>query len=307
MLSVVLPTIRVGGLDLVCQSLAAQTYTDFELILADGIKRYRAPHVTDRLSAQPFPVKHLDSGGLALSNYCRSINDAVVAADGDTILVVPDFAWFPPDAIELHARFHDEHRGERKCLMSGYQYLGLPKLHPSFTGYCPTLPFNLHDPDAQFEAAMTAEADRYELDLELGELNDVMWSLFAEPIDTETIDALPVEHTHSLFDVEWSHLFCSLKNESYDIEAFIETNGLDEDLDGSHLFQDLDWSERLKAAGWEWERLQGGELKIPNPRSKLTCKRALRPMRTNQTIAEQKLAGAPVNPGWSLRERRRQR
>jgi glycosyltransferase involved in cell wall biosynthesis len=312
-LSIVVPSVRVGGLDVLCDSLAAQTCTDFELVLADGIHDARAPHVADRLAAQPFPVQHLASGGLPLSNYCRSINDAVVAARGDTILMLPDYTWLAPNTVEKHVRFHEANRGARRSLMIGYEYRFPPALDSRFPGYHPKLidsaaAFDLHDPAASWEVLTTREAERYSVDLFTGALEPFMWSIFVEPLTADSVAALELEHSHKLFGVEWSYRYCSLKNESFPVEAWLELNGLDEDMDGSHLFQDLAWGERLNRAGWEWEREEGGEITVVNPRSVFSAKRIPRPMRTNETIAQQKLdSGAPVNPGWSLRERRASR
>jgi len=310
-ISILLPTLRVGGLDVLCDSLSRQTCQDFELLLADGIHRYRAPLVADKLAVLPFPVRHLASDGIALSNYSRSINDAVVVARGDVILMMPDYAWLADDTVEIHARFHDEHRGERKCLMSGYTYRACPPRHPGFEGYHPRkqhsqVEFHRDDPEALWELYTTREAERYERDLASGALDALMWSIWAEPLTLEALQQLPIEHEHKLFDVEWSHRFCSLKNESYPIEAWEELNGLDEDLDGSHLYQDLEWGERLhRTERWTWERIRGGEITVVNPRPFFACKRMLRPLRLNESIAELKrVTGAAVNPGWSLRERR---
>lgn len=312
MLSVVCPSVRVGGLDLLCQSLALQSCQDFELVLVDGIFEYRRPHVAERLAAQPFPVQHLNNSGngIPLSDYSSSINNAIVAARGDIILMLPDYSWLPPDCIETHSRYHDAHQGEKKILCSGYSYTRMPLRNPAFLGYHP----NIHDPavafhkgsmDARYEAAVTAEAERYEADLKAGKLDEVMWSLFAKPPTPESIAALDVTYSHKLFGVEFSWRFCSLKNESFPIEAWLDANGLDEDLDGSHLYQDFEFATRLDRLGWEFDRVEGGELIIPNPRDTFFSKRILRPMHLNEAEAQSKLArGLPVNPGFSLRERR---
>lgn len=314
MISVIVPTTRVGGLDILTQSLARQTCRDFELVLADAIHAYRAPLVAERMAELPFPVQHLaPSGGVALSDYSRSINDALVAAKGDVVLILPDYSWLPANAIEIHATFHDEHRGQRKVLASGYTYLTLPPLHSAFPGYHPErqqsyAPLDLVGRGDGYERAITAEAERYEADLRSGRLDPVMWSLFAEPFTSESLADLGVESTHRLFDCEFSWRYCSLKNESYPIEFWEELNGLDEDLDGSHLYQDQALGYRLNDAGWTYERMKGGELLIPNPRSVFAAKRVLRRMAENAVEYERKRAtGAAVNPGWSLRERREER
>lgn len=310
MISVILPTLRVGGLDILCESFARQTFTDFELLLADGIHSYRHPLITDKLAALPFPVRHLASGGIALSNYSRSINDAVAVARGETVLVIPDYSHLPVDCLEIHARFHDESRGQRKCLASGYRSVQLPARHSCFPGYHP----NIQDPNVKldvegvgdrYEQCMTLEAERYERDLQSGLLDPVMWSLFAEPVNAATIESLPVTNEHKLFDCEFSFRYCSLKNESYPVELWEELNGLDEEMDGSHLYQDQAWGYRLSDAGWEYERIRGGELIIVDPRPMFASKRVLHRMALNRHVYEWKRAHAlPVNPHFSLRERR---
>ena len=311
MISIVCPTLRVGGLDLLCESLARQTNTDFELILADGIWKYRHEHIADRLAALPFPVRHLASGGVELSNYSRSINDAVVAARGETVLIIPDYSHLSADCLEIHARFHDENRGQKKCLASGYKSVQLPARHPCFPGYHPNIQdANVHldvSPGGgdRYEQCITLEAERYERDLKSGLLDPVMWSLFLETPSVATIETLPVTNEHRLFDCEFSWRYCSLKNESYPVALWEEINGLDEDLDGSHLYQDQALGYRLNDAGWEYERTRGGELIIVDPRPVFASKRVLHRMALNQHAYEWKRShGLPVNPHRDIRAER---
>ena len=46
-LSIVVPTMRVGGLNILFDALAAQRFTDFELVLVDGLRGKRAARVAE--------------------------------------------------------------------------------------------------------------------------------------------------------------------------------------------------------------------------------------------------------------------
>ena len=59
-ISVIVPTNRIGGLDILFESLKRQSFQDFELILADAIYQYRKNIVAETVRQYGFPVKHIE-------------------------------------------------------------------------------------------------------------------------------------------------------------------------------------------------------------------------------------------------------
>ena len=100
-----------------------------------------------------------------------------------------------------------------------------------------------------FEAAMNTAAEQYAADVASGKLDGCMWSLFREPLTNEAVLALPITRSHLKQGVALDPNWCSLKNEAIPIECFLEVNGLDEDFDASHLYQDQEFAWRAHRAG----------------------------------------------------------
>ena len=180
---------RVGGLDVLCAGLRGQTFKDFELVFSDALYDYR-PNIAERFAeacVEPHPVDRRSRYSLniadhdvpfvhvkprdhrfPLNTYCRVMNEGLVAAHGDIVLLVTDYTWLPPDLIERHVRFHDAH-GPKAGLMGPHRYARLPSLGFQFS------PHGKLGPYKQDETA------RYVSDVTEGRLDGAMFSIFSEP------------------------------------------------------------------------------------------------------------------------------
>lgn len=306
-ISVLIPSYRIGGFDVALDSLAAQSFTAFEAVIVDAIHARRSPLIAPRLSAYPFPIKHLaPSGGVALSNYSRSINDGIAHAAGELIVIQTDYTWMPPDCLAEHWRAYEE-SDKRTCFLRDNHCTALPPLHPEFTPYGPDMEQFHEGWRAEIERMINEGADRYAADLESGALDRFMWSIFAEPLTQAAVDALPVTRSdvkQGRPAIDYRH--ASLKNEGIPLEAFLAVNGLDEDMDGSHLYQDQEFACRVERGGYRWTTAPGASVKIVNPRTVLSSKRLNRPMRgggdSNEERMARVLAGKQLaNPERDLR------
>lgn len=314
--SVLVPMYRPGGWDVVCDSLRGQTHRDFELVVADAIYRYRADIVREKLEAYPFAVKHLPpSGGVALSDYSHAINDAVAHCSGELVVIQSDYTWMPPDCLATHWAAYQSTTRRRKCYMLDNHCTELPPLHPTFRGYGPNWeakPYITPEERTAFERQMTEAADEYEADLASGRLADLMWSIFKQPLTWGDVQGLKILRSHVKQGQSLDPNWCSLKNEGIPTEAFLAVNGLDEDMDGSHLYQDQEFAWRVARAGYAWTTYEGGGAYMVNPRSVLYCKRLLRPQRggdetdSNESrMYRKQRTGERVNPHRDLRAERR--
>lgn len=309
-ISVVCPMYRIGGWDVVCDSLRDQDYDDFELVVADAIHQHRADIVREKADSYPFTIKHLPpSGGVALSDYSRAINDAIAHCSGELVVIQSDYTWMPPDCLSRHWEAYQSTTRRRKCYMLDNHCTELPPLHPLFRGYGPNWeakPYITPEEREQFERQMTEAADEYEADLASGRLKDLMWSIFKQPLTWADVQGLKVLRSHVKQGQSLDPNWCSLKNEGIPTEAFLVVNGLDEDMDGSHLYQDQEFAWRTAAAGYTWTTAEGGAAYMVNPRSVLYCKRLLRPMAANgDEMRRKQRTGERVNPGRDLRAERR--
>ncbi len=303
--SVLVPSYRIGGVDVLCDSLDNQTFCDFELVVVDAIWAVRG--IRHRLDSYSFPIKHIrPTGGPTLSNYCRSINDAIVRCAGELVVIQTDYTWLPPDCLAEHWRAY-EASDKRTCILRDNHCTALPPLHPEFQSYGPDMEQFTEGRRAEIEAEINAGADRYAEDLAAGNLDRFMWSIFAEPLTQATVDDLPITRSdvkQGRPAIDYRH--CSLKNEGIPLEAFLAVNGLDEDFDGSHLYQDQEFAWRVERAGFRWTTEPGASVSIINPRTVLSSKRLDRPMDTNGVLMHSKQAAGygVANPHRDLRAER---
>jgi hypothetical protein len=307
MLSIVAPTNRIGGLDILFASLEQQTDRNFELLLVDSLKPWREYGTWPCL----FEVKHLcpEPNPFPSPGYMRGLNLAIEHAEGDALLYIPDYSWLAPDCVEAHADFQRRHG---KPLLLDYVYTDLPKLSPDFPegGY-------LHSVSPETNAEEHTETlrvatERYIADLNAGKLDTLLWSIFEKTPTFEEVKALPCDFRHEKNETESPHPdynWVSFKNESFPTELLVSMNGHDEEYDTSHGWQDSEMAYRLREDGVElWSGPRGkGLIYCLNPRPVLNVKSLGNPFYYNKFLCDSERVASkrlPVNPEWSMKARR---
>lgn len=295
-LSVIVPTMRAGGIDILIDALAAQEYTDFELVLVDALYRHRrdlvAAYARDRFvrlvhvepRPNPFPV----------AAFCAMANAGLVAATGEVVVHMVDYSRPRPDCLRRHAEFHknsDEYEG----FMGPHQYIQL-------------------DVDSMVPRYAQSDADLYEDDLAAGKLDPRMLSIgmatdqYAKPwvVDGGNLATWDADPKLRMPAGPIAPVFFHGKNESLWLKDALSVNGWDEDLDGTHCYQDSDYADRLSVvAGVQWTLDPLCVVEIANPRGVFPLARRLRDFRENEKIWHAKrAAGYPRPNRYSLAERR---
>jgi glycosyltransferase involved in cell wall biosynthesis len=127
MISVIYFTYRLGGFDLLLDSLKKQTCKDWELIVVDDCK--------DRNLSAMFESEDLPLAWYGQSkekkyndtkfNVMNAMNTGLQHAKGDVILYVHDYSWLRSDGL---LRFQESFKDDRKKLVVGcgleYNYTG---------------------------------------------------------------------------------------------------------------------------------------------------------------------------------------
>lgn len=293
-ISIICPTMRVGGLDVLFDSLRAQTFTDFELVLVDGLRPLRAEIVTEEARNRFLRVVHVEPepNPFPRAAYCACANAGLRAASGEVALFVVDYTHLPPGAVAKHAEFHrraDRHQG----LMLPHRYVHL-------------------EVDKHFPRYGADEVEMYVNDLL--HLKKFIWSIGRVQLDVPAQphrvhdgtlaqpDADPkLRASKGPVDPLWFHA----KNESVRLDVALETGGFCEELDGSHGWQDSEFADRLSLAhGVKWYVDPDPQTValITNPRSVFPLAAQDRPFGTNEEIWLRRRGAKYQPPLPSLKE-----
>lgn len=292
-ISVCVPTNRVGGIDLLLEGLLQQSFTDFEVVLADGLHKYRKDLVADRIKSYPFPIKHVEPKNnlFPLNQFSHVANTALANASGEIVVFFVDYTYAPPDLLAAHAAFHQQN-DRMRGLMCPHNYFEVPELHTAFPKYG------------------NEELDQYIADLNSGKLDPCMWSIFARDVKAgdkfEELDRSGYANVDPKLTADPGGVHPTYfhgKNESCSLSAVLDINGWDEALDGSHCYQDSDIAERLNVHnGVQWTVQPIPIAQIVNPRRIFPFPLRVRPVEDNLRIWKTaKASGYPHVNQWSLR------
>lgn len=240
-ISVIFPTMRIGGLDVVFNSLENQTFKNFELIIVDSLYQYRKDIVKEQCKKFSFKYKHLPpiEDNFPTQSYCHAMNTAITNVNGEVILFTSDYRYLMPDSLQKHADFHKISPDNL-----GYAPPSISVLPPTLKSGLPSYGFNQN-------------YDKYVEDLKSNKLNDFMWSIFdnnffntpRNPSTWEQMDWAKYGHDTKINmtkGTEVSPLYIYLQTESIKTKLVLEANGLNEELDGGHSYQDIEFTHRLR-------------------------------------------------------------
>lgn len=126
--SVLYCTARPGGLDILRESMAVQTFQDFEVVIVDELRRWKLQQMFSdkRFSfVEPPPKKE----GM-FWNLSASLNKGVAACRGEIIVLLQDYIFIPEDGIKKLVEVYEK---DKPCLVCGVgnQYLAPPATDPA--------------------------------------------------------------------------------------------------------------------------------------------------------------------------------
>jgi glycosyltransferase involved in cell wall biosynthesis len=257
-------TNRVGAMDILFESLRAQSFQDFEVVIVDGIYRYRKNIVAEKAKQYNFIVKHLPSivDSFPVPDYCNAINTGLINAEGEIFFFTCDYAYMQKDTLLTHANFHANtpktHILMLPCSDALVKLDAVSDNFPKHRQYGhrgnPDATKLLTVPEEQYCRLHAEWSDRYKEDLDNGFLDKVLWSIFKEPfiyeqgidhlvqnivLDNKFADCSTTEPTPAFHDL------CCIKNNSFKTELLIDANGYDEQMDRTWGFFDTEGARRL--------------------------------------------------------------
>jgi len=245
-ISVIIPTTRIGGLDITFAGLKRQTFKDFELILVDTLYEKRKDLVKDKADEYGLQVKHIlqEEGA---TRYCSAMNDGVLISDGNILYCIGDYTWLDPECLAKHAEFHRT-KTDKYAMAGNFVEYALPKLNANFyRPYASNVPYIVDEVPNRFVMAEKENFENYVEDLNSRKLDTLMWSILESPYtvsdDPRSLDITNTKEQRPDGLTTTNH--CFLKNESFDMDMVLEINGFNEALDGSHAWTDWEFIDRM--------------------------------------------------------------
>lgn len=272
MISVIIPTNRVGGLDILFDGLEKQTFKDFEVVLVDSIHKYRKSIVAEHIKKYSFECQHVEPANsrFPVVNYQQSMNTGLSVARGSIAYFTCDYSLLPPENLKIHADFHAAH--PNTALIGPFTQIEMGKTRfPKRYGveFLPT--------DVQFNEW----ADQYVVDLEAGLLDDFMWKMFDE-VDLSRVRHVEPKATQPEGPIH--RAYCHLKQDSFPIDALRAIGGFDERYDGSHGWQDSEVTERLYKAGLQFHLQTRSHVYLIDVHQLMTIRKMERASGSNEQI-----------------------
>ena len=275
--SVCVFTCRPGGIDVLLTGLQEQEFTDFEVVLVDGL-RGRRENVSDafldarvRLTYVPprYPTLPYDS-------IPAACNAAIRAARGDLLVWFVDYTWLPPACLHRHWERSLE-RDPRFAGVGACIYVSPPPTSFDLPWYAPAKffgPDHVGVSGCSYEYVEDASL-AYVEDIGAGFYSKYWYSIFRQPI----------EHGDQVLELEEDELFFGadrrrqrldrdvinadefyFKNDSMSLFHACIANGVDETF-LSHVQCDTDFGCRTAQRGAQWSKLPDDSLaRIVNPR-----------------------------------------
>ena len=230
-ISAVLSTARLGGLDVLFESMEAQEFDgDFEVVMADQFYEERRTEVADEFNRRDGTALQRNFKHLPPKRECRiyddslGINTALAAASGELVVILTDFTRAPPDYLQAHWDFH--------------------KANPGWS--------------------MSCYLDRYPLPPMKGEPYSVerdWWSVFQEDFSPSWFDGKEpvyrerrgsVGKVHEDGKVEIPGDYVYLLGDSVPMSVVRELGGIDERFCGGYSANDIDVGMRANHIGHRW-------------------------------------------------------
>lgn len=308
LISVITPTMRVGGLDVTFEGLSRQTYRNFEIVLVDSFCARRSEVVKEKANNFGLQITHIPpiDNPFPVNAYCRYVNTGLRHARGSRVVFMSDYTWADVSCIENHAK------GEDKLLALPY---GISKPLPVRSNFPVYGPGNISVSTnyAEHYKLMLEAGDIYASDILSGKLDEFMWSIYDKTptLDDIVTDVWEVSEPGRFPEGFHDNLQCNLRNESMPIEVLLSLNGLDEDLDGCHGWQDFELSDRIKTKlGLVWYSKPVGPAWMVKPYTQINARKFVtNDERRNEKIWLRKKAegfSKPTNPSFNLRLERQE-
>lgn len=225
--TVIQPIARLGGIDVLFDGLARQTFKDYELVLVDAWTDLRKDAVREEAERRGIPLAcHVRPGKRGLAH---ALNIGVSHVRGELVCPLNDHHWTPSTWLERHWGAYESSHG--RFTANGFAYHRRP----------PPLKPAGQPPEAYALSLLQQPFD--------GERVSDLPILYEEVLAWTTTPRIPVRSKlHGLY-TSWGREFYNTLNNSIPTEVLLRLNGYDETYDQSRAYLDVDMGLRAEALG----------------------------------------------------------
>lgn len=234
-LSLIIPTYRAGGIDVLFGGLKNQTMRDYELILIDDRYNWRKHEVKKYADKLDIPLIHLP--GLSPKRTDKPFGLATAwnlglrHAEGDYVMFGQDFLWLEPDCFERHLRLQ---KSEWRVTVGYMHHYVAPPLG------------DLNGKLSVFNSLHEEKPTQLELpDIRFSNVTPV-------PDDCDLCGVQSRKDFAKFFFHLFNTSYNLMPNATFPLHVCIALNGFDERLDIGHGFQDDNLCFRLNLIGYEF-------------------------------------------------------
>ena len=308
-ISVVVPTSRPGGLDVVCNGLLKQTLppNDFELIFVDNLYEWRKEFVEDLTNRLPFSLKHhkpLGQWQFPVANYASSANTGIHFAQGKYILFLADYTFLESSHLEDRVKQHRK-LNNQSAIFGNYTISTLPPVAIQKNYIERTLiPVDAADTVNNKEREQREAVKIFCQDLYSGVFDNFKYSVFEEEF-AGNFEGLEVYHTGYDYPqgdgTYMGGLFAtSIKNDSFCRDGLLFLNGFSEVYCGGHGYEDASMAFRWQSIGgvFFWE--PNSVAKLLGIKTKFNCRVCLRSFVDNSNAYAHETKKGQFNNEWDL-------
>lgn len=252
-LTVILPTWRLGGLDVTLGALAKQTFKDFEVVIVDALHQWRAEAIEVKLECDfEFPLWHVpvQNSIFPLSCHSRFRNTGIRYAEGKRLVFLSDYACPPPEFLAEHAELDEKTIGISRWIRTALEPRIVATKYDKF----------FKDTLSVWDVIEHARNGEYLWSTFKGTQDPLkdciaherLWNI-KPPVHLEYPEAHEVLQTQE-YMAHW-------KADSVDTALVRRVNGWDESFDGHGGLADVDFNLRLIWAGAKM-KLHGPAVRI---------------------------------------------
>jgi len=237
-ISVIYPTCRIGGVDILVDAMENQSFKDFEVILVDELYDFRKGMVDDYAKKHGVNIRHVKPKHLKGVPFqlANNMNTGLLWAEGELIVVLEDYMWAGADWLKMH---WDLYRKFSTLVVGNLRFVPLPETKWETRPIMRNRQFHIKEEEIAegwisiFKKEFKGDTEKLERQVYIDDYRKL--DGFGGPL---------IDGRYKFIEGKWFW-----GNMSIPLETILNLNGWDEHYDGGHGYREIDVGERAELLG----------------------------------------------------------